>query len=278
MKLNERMRYPHPVLSEFSSDYTTGEFSASFSHQVTDDDQLKITSNLFIDCDELKVLIENQKASAGYFVVCRPTYFNHLQPIPLGESEKFFELSRLYGAVSLRPFIWTLEDVENYSSPLIDAEFGKGIVITKGAVIAMGPEFQFSIDQQKFKPFETIFDLAQNEDIKPGMIKVDPEGDKITILAEPGTYDSIANMRNIFQGRTILLNAVYMPAVMEIVSRLQIDGPSLERGHWYRVFKAKCDDMGIDPSNAAFSPLEVAQELLREPLRATIKVMESSDE
>lgn len=275
MKLNERMRYPHPVLSEFSSDYTTGGFSASFSHQVTDDDQLKIASDLSIDCDELRVLIENQKASAGYFVVCRPTYFNHLQPVPLGESEKNFELSQLYGAVSLLPIIWTLEDIENYSSPIIDAEFGKDIVIMKGAVIAMGSEFRFSIDQQKFKPFETIFDLAQSEDIKPGMIKVDPEGDKITILAEPRTYNSIADMRNILSGRTILLNAVYMPAIMDIVSRLQIDGPGLEGKHWYRVFKAKCDDMGIDPSDDTLSPLEVAQDLLREPLQATIKVMES---
>ncbi len=275
MKLNERMRYPHPVLSKFSSDYTTGEFSAAFSHQVTDDDQLKIASDLSTDCDELRVLIEDQKASAGYFVVCRPTYFNHLQLVPLGESEKFFELSQLYGAVSLRPVIWTLEDVENYSSPLIDAEFGKEIVITKGVVIAMGREFQFSIDQQKFKPFETIFDLAQSKDIKPGMIEVDPEGDKITILAEPETYNSIANMRNILQGRTILINAVYMPAVMDIVSRLQTDGPSLESKRWYRVFKAKCDDIGINPSDKTFLPLEVAQELLRGPLKATIQVMES---
>ena len=277
MKLNERMRYPHPVLSEFSSDYTTGEFSASFFHQVTDDDQLKITSNLSVDCDELRVLIENQKASAGYFVICRRTYFNHLQRVSLGESEKFFELSRLYGAVSLRPVIWTLEDVENYASPLIDAEFGKDIIIMKGAVIAMGPEFRFSIDQQKFKPFETIFDLAQSEDIKPGMIKVDPERDKITILAEPGTYNSIAYMRNILLGRTILLNAVYMPAVMDVVSRLQIDGAGLEGKYWYRVFKAKCDDMGIDPSDDTLSPLEVAQTLLREPLQATTKAMESAE-
>ena len=248
MKLNERMRYPHPVLSEFSSDYTTGEFSASFCNQVTDDNRLKIASDLSINCDELGVLIEDQKASAGYFIVCRRTYFNHLQRVPLGKSENFFELSQLYAMVSLRPVIWTLEDVENYSSPLIDVEFGNDIIITKGAVIAMGPEFRFSIDPQKFKPFETIFDLAQSKDIEPGMIKVDPEGDKITILAEPGTYNSIANMRNILHGRKILLNAVYMPAVMDIVSRLQIDGPSLEGKRWYRVFKAKCDDMGIDPS------------------------------
>ena len=62
---------------------------------------------------------------------------------------------------------------------------------------------------------------------------------------------------------------------MDVISRLQIDGASLEGRRWYRVFRAKCDDMGIDPSDDTLSPLEVAQELLREPLQATIKVMES---
>ena len=124
MKLNERMRFPHPVLSELSSDYTGGKFSASFCHQGTDDNQLKITSDLSIDCNELRNLLDNQKASAGYFVVCTPTFFNRLQRVPIGKSDKFFEKDQLCGAVSLRPVIWTLEDVNNYSSPLIDAEFG----------------------------------------------------------------------------------------------------------------------------------------------------------
>ena len=275
MKLNERMRYPHPVLSEFSSDYTTGEFSASFSNQVTDDNQLKIASDLSINCGELRVLIEDQKASAGYFIVCRRTYFNHLQCVPLGESEKIFELSQLYATVSLRPVIWTLEDVENHSSPLIDADFGKDIIITKGAVIAMGPEFRFSVDQQKFKPFETIFTLSKSKNIKPGMIEVDPGEDKIEILADPETYEFIVHMRNIHQGPKILLNAVYMPAIMDVLSRLQTDH-SLEERRWYRIFKAKCDDIGIDPlKKDTFSPLEVAQQLLREPLQEIRKAMES---
>lgn len=274
MKLNERMRYPHPVLSDFSSDYTTGEFSAFFSHQVTDDNRLKIVSDLSINCDELRVLIENQKASAGYFAICRRTYFNYLQTASLGESENFFELNQLYGTVSLRPVIWTLEDVENYSSSLIDDEFGKDIVITKGSVIAMGPEFRFSVDQQKFKPFETIFTLSKSKDVEPGTIEVDPEGDKIEILADPETYESIVYIRNIHQGPEILLNTVYMPTIMDVLSSFQTSR-SFEEKRWYRIFKAKCDDIGIDPLKDTFSPLKVAQQLLRKPLQEIRKAMES---
>ena len=278
MKLNARMRFPHPVLNEHSSDYNTGKFSASFSKEVTDDDQLKITSDLSTDCDELTALIEHQKASAGYFVVCRRTYFNRLQPIQLGKSEKSIDISRLFGRVSFRPVIWTIEDVKYYSSPLINEEFGKDIFIKKGAILAMGPESSFSLDPQKFKPFETIFKLDKRKDLEPGEIRVDPEGDKISIAAEPGTYNSIADMRNEPTGRTILITGVYMPAIMDIVSRLQTDGAEIfESYRWYRVFKAKCDDLSINPSDKASLPLEIAQKLLRRPFREAMKLIQSKE-
>ncbi|MCY3594844.1 MAG: hypothetical protein OXH01_06360 [Bacteroidetes bacterium] len=276
MKLNERMRYPHPILSELSSDYISGKFSATFSQKVTEDDQLKIISELSTDCDELRDLVDNQKASVGYYVICRSTYFNHLQQVEFGKSEKYFEKSQFFGGVSLRPVIWTLEGINNYSSPLTDKEFGKDIVITKGAVLAIGPESRFSIDPEKFKPFETIFKLDKRNDIPPGMFMVDPEGDKIKIAAEPGTYSSIADMRKIPDGPTILLNSVYMPAVMDIIARLQTgDAGRLKSNRWYRVFEAKCDDMGINLSDNTSLPLEIAQKLLKSPFKGTIKYMQS---
>ena len=78
MKLNESMRYPHPVLSEFSSDYVTGEFRCEFVQQMTAEGELKLTANLALDSKELKTLVDSQRAAIGYFVVCRRTYFNLL--------------------------------------------------------------------------------------------------------------------------------------------------------------------------------------------------------
>ena len=83
MKLTDTMRYPHPVLSEFSSDYVTGEFRCSFIQQMTAEGELKLTAELALDSTDLQALVDSQKASVGYFVVCRRTYFNMLQQAPL---------------------------------------------------------------------------------------------------------------------------------------------------------------------------------------------------
>ena len=276
MKLNEQMRYPHPVLSEYSSDYVSGEFRCGFEQNITTGGELRLASHLQLNCPTLTDLVSTQQAAVGYFVVCRRTYFNMLQEVPLGDSEKFFDVRKLFGTVVIRPVVWTLAQLDNFSSPLIDHEFGSPVSIAKGAVMALGPEFRFSIDQKKYKPFDSIFELALSPDLTPGTVAVDPEQDRITILAESETHKSIAAMRGLTQSRSILLNAVYLPVVMEVVCRLQTQNSGLERRKWYRVFKAKCDDIGIDPRTSKQSPLEIAQKLLREPLKKTIAVMENS--
>lgn len=276
MKISDHMRYPYPVLSEYSQDYLTGEFRCEFIQQMTPEGELKLTSGLALDSKELTALIEAQKASIGYFVVCRRTFFNFLQPVPLGKSEKFFDASKLFGRVIIRPAVWTLTKVKNFSSPHIHKEFGETVNLPKGSIVALGPEFSFSIDKKKFKPFESIFDLAESPDIEPGTIVVDPLQERITILAEPKTHKTLASIRNMPRGKDVMLNNVYMPAVMEVLSLLQGgDASSVSGKHWYRVFKAKCDDLGIDPASQNQSPLLVAQKLLRAPLKKTISMMES---
>jgi hypothetical protein len=273
MKLNESMRYPHPVLSDFSSDYVTGEFKCSFVQQMTAEGELKLTAELNLDSTDLRKLIEDQQAATGYFVVCRRTYFNVLQSAPLGRSERHFDGSKLFGAVTLRPAVWTLTPVQHFSSPLIHKEFGTSVNLPKGAVIALGPEFRFSIDKKKFKPFESIFELAIGEGIEPGMVQVDPLRDRITILAEPKTHKDLADMRNMPAGRSILLSSVYLPAVMDVLALLQSGDTAATGMNWYRVFKAKCDDLGINPADPNGSPLMIAQKLLRAPLRKSIAVV-----
>lgn len=276
MKINERMRYPHPVLSEFSSDYSTGEMSADFLQQQTDGNQLKIISEITIGNNDLSSLIASQKAASGYFLVSRRTYFNHLQEASPGKSEKFFDLSQLYGLVTIRPVVWTLDDLEGFSSALIDTEFGEDISIGKGSIIAMGPEFRFSIDPKKFKPFETIFKLAVDDSVDPGMIEVDTDDDKISILAEAKTHAALNSMRNIETTRSVMLSAVYMPVVADIVSRMQLGDKSFEARRWFQIFAAKCDDLGIQPEDPSVPPLKVAQMLLKAPLQQTAKALEAA--
>jgi len=274
MKLNERMRYPHPVLSEFSSDYVSGEFKAQFSQNLTKDNEIRIESILELDSPPLIELISSQKAAIGYFLICRPTYFNRLQEAAIGHRENFFKAEKLFGLVQIRPVVWTTAELDDFKSDFINSEFGKSVPIAKGSVIAMGPEFRFSVDRKKYKPFDSIFELAKDDEVPEGEFVVDPDADRIKIAAKEKTYNSIAGMRNMGPARNMLLASVYMPALMDVITRIQL-GDQMEGHKWYRVFNAKCDELAIDPTDKKEPPLELAQKLLRQPLNKTIKIAET---
>lgn len=158
---------------------------------------------------------------------------------------------------------------------MVDPEFGGNTTIGKGGIIALGPEFRFSMDRKKYKPFDSIFELARSEDVPLNTVRVDHDQDRITITAKSETFTSISAIRDMNRGKDIIMNTVYLPAVIEVISRLQTGGMNVEGRKWYRIFKAKCDDLGVDPSSPNVSPLELAQQLLRGPLAKTISMMES---
>lgn len=273
MKIEDTMRYPHPVLSELTKDYSTGDFHCELTQQMTPSGELKLTSTFKLSSNDLKSLIDNQQASAGYFLVCRRTFYNKLESVPIGTTDRHFAATDLFGTVTVRPIIWTLKDVSNYSSKYMHQEFGQTIHMRKGAITAIGPEFRFSMDKKKFKPFESLFVLEMNPSVEAGTIAVDPLREKITIFAEQATFAELSNLRGFPKGRDILLNAVYMPAVMEVISTIQAGQTNITSQPWFRIFKAKCDDIGLDPFDPNQTPVKAAQKLLRAPLKKTIAVM-----
>ena len=93
---------------------------------------------------------------------------------------------------------------------------------------------------------------------------MDPDRDRITILVGPRTYETICLLREQARGRPVVMNAVYLPAVMEVLDALRMSGGGYERRRWYQTFLAKCDAKGVDPS-AGLSILDSAQRLLDSP-------------
>lgn len=93
---------------------------------------------------------------------------------------------------------------------------------------------------------------------------MDPEGDRITILAGPGTYENIRVLREQARGPQVVMNAIYLPAVMEVLDAMRMSDEAYEGRRWYQTFHAKCDAKGVDPS-ADSSILESAQKLLDSP-------------
>lgn len=268
MKISDSMRFPHPVLSEITSDYLSGSFEYNFLQQTMENGSLKLCSQLSIANENLSKLIADGQVAIGFYLICRTTFYDELHITTSVDYEIIIPKGMLFGQVVVRPIAWTTADDIDLSSNELNPEFIAPRV-PKGTIVALGLEHTFSMDPMKFQALENIFELAKDDTISPGIFLVDLEGDRIKLVAQEQTFERINFFRTGID-RNYLLSCVYLPALVEALSR-----KTDEDKRWYQVLKAKSDELGIQIETQ--TPLECAQLLLKQPLHELFEIMESVD-
>lgn len=277
MRFSEETRYPHPVLSSGTGDFSSGEFDMDFTvHESPDTGSLILEYTTTLTEKGIRRLVEEGKASIGCFVKCRDTYYAGLLPLSWPEGTTDFEAGRLLNRVSLIPLIWIKQDISKWNPGTIHQEFNPPVSLNHGDIIAIGDEHIISVGQAKLAPVESIFELDSSPDVREGMLQVELERDRIAVLAGEKTYESILLLRGQAQGRSVVMNSVYLPAVMEVLDALKDGGEQFEGFRWYQPFLARCDVRGIDPT-ADISLLESAQALLDCPAQLLSQITREGD-
>lgn len=263
MKLSNDMLFAHPVLAPYSDDYRDGLFDCTFE-VLLDDECVILEVELKLNCPDLERLVEEGAAGTGFYLICPRTYLNRQIEMAPGKATHEFKAANLFGTVLIRPVIWSKEARTGWSSGSLHEEYRDGVDLPAASILAVGDEQRFSVDRVQLKPFESIFALAVSDEVEPSQFKVDTGEQKITILANKETKEAIEEMRGIGEaGRSVILNSIYMPVVAEVIRQLgDGDAPFADR-QWCRIFKAKCDAVGINPETCI--PLEAAQQLLGTP-------------
>lgn len=265
MKFDDKTRFPHPVLSDFTGDFKGGHFSFDFKIEENyKEEKIKIYFECSISEKAITDLLDSKKGKFGVFVVCLDTHHNKLEEVDIKKG--FFEipLFDLHGRVRIRPIVWIEDVVGAFESDNLHDEFGGGpIKLIPGEIIAVAEEQIIIIDPGKLAPWETIFSLAKSDEVPVGQFMVQTDEDKIRILAASSTFTFINQLRNNSEWKPVLLNSVYFPAVMEVLSALREPDQSLKEKRWYRTFSSKCESLGINPENGEI--LKDAQKLLNSP-------------
>jgi hypothetical protein len=96
---------------------------------------------------------------------------------------------------------------------------------------------------------ETIFSLVEAPHLTNGMLAVDLDSERVKILVAADIYQQLNTLRGMGTGKRIVLNSVYLPAVMEVLNVLRGGAGIYEGRRWHRVFTAKCEHLGIKPES-----------------------------
>ena len=277
MRFSEETRYPHPVLASGTGDFNAGEFEMDFTvHENPETGSLALEHSITLTEDAVRGLVEGGKAGIGCFVKCQDTYYSELLSLAWPSGRTDIEAGRLLNRVSLRPLIWMKCDIRAWDPGTIHPEFGAPIALRRGDIIAVGDEHIISVGQAKLAPVESIFELDCSPDIPEGILRVELERDRITILAGENTHEAILLLRGQARGMPVVMNAVYLPAVIEVLDALRDGGEQYEGLRWYSPFTARCDSKGIDPAKEK-SLLESAQVLLDSPIQLLVRIAKEDE-
>lgn len=262
MRLSDFTKFPHPVLSPFTGDFLNGEFAVDFNvSENLKTGALSLRHNVVLTHPGIEQLVVSGRAVVGCLVRCSDTYYNELRLLSYPHGDIDFVPGSLLNKVTLRPIVWLSAELKDWSPETLHSEFASPIFMRLGDVVAIGAESEISVGQAKLASIESIFELNRSLEVGEGEIRVDLEGDRISILVAPGVFSVIELLRQREIG--VVMNAVYLPAVMEVLDRLQGDN-SYSEWRWFVPFMEKCRDKGVVHDLGA-SILDGAQKLLELP-------------
>jgi hypothetical protein len=257
--------FPYPVLRPGSDDYRDSDIQAT-SHFEYSETSAVITAEVdfVLSVEELKALVDDGRAEYVAVFSCRDTYFRQSVASNDPVIRASFPSGDLRGEVIVYPYIFAAKEIENFTCPWINDEFGTGpFSFPSGAVLALDAPQSIYIDRDAFKPISSCFVLVKSESVPDNEWQIRAENDKVQIAVSPGLKARIDLARNSKENRAILINSIYLGAVMQCLSILKTDNGSGEL-RWANIFRQRMGDQAIDL--AKHDESWIAQQLMRHPV------------
>lgn len=247
MKLKSDTRFPYPVLTSFTDDYPSANFTFTVEpvEEVPETGEVAIygelrTGEIFMD----KAIAEGSLA-CGLYITCENTYFSEFFAIPSGTWNISVAAGNLRGVVKLRAIIYVAAERLAVPATSIHQEFGQqSFSLKKYSLAGVSDEFEFDAGLDKLVPMESVFRLESSSTVEDGLFQVGTDSQVIVIQVHPKLYESLNQIRNSGYGRQILLSALYLPCLIEVLDIASKDKNDQLR--WYRAIESRCREVGVE--------------------------------
>lgn len=278
MKIKESTSYPHPVLAPWSEDLANALFDTRIVFQLDEaKSQVTIRCDVTLDQPDIISLIENGSATFGCFIKCQETGLRRLQPLGFPSGSKQFASGALLGRVQLRPMVWSTSRIADYEPAGAHVEFAGAFDIDAGQILALDDEQVIEVTRLPLPPLESIFKIQSSDHVPAGEFEIDTSDDLITVLMPKASYELVQDLRNFDEStRAALMNALYVPVIMEVLDQLRDGDEQFEQCRWLHPFRARCERANVDMAKPQL--MNDAQKVLQQPFASLSQLIVYGDE
>lgn len=266
MRFDLQRAFPYPVLRPHNDDYLDGEFQTNVSFEVHEETlALKVQVNCALSVDEIAKLVEDEKACFAVVFSCRDTFLRHVERQFNKDFEIEFPSGQLKGSVEVYPFIATTSYINEFTSDLINEEWGtEPFSFEVGTILAIDEPRQVYISRDLFKPISSVFSLVKSDNVPDDEWQVTLEDHKVKIGVSPETKATIDRVRNSPHNRSVLINSIFFAAVMQCIKQLKAD-EEYNDYRWAQIMRQQIDLQNINLESE--EEYLIAQKLMRRPLK-----------
>ena len=260
--------YFYPVLSPLSSDYSSDViFNVEIEPRIVDSvarNQVAIAYEVFLNKDDLRDFIIDQRAALTFDVYCGDTMYRELFKKGELKGEIQLPVAAIKGKLEIQPLIvvtdnsspFTLEDInKEYKSNTFELEVG--------APLAIAPAINVLIDFA-LSSLKEMVKIRLESDRDKNSYAIDLTTDQIVVYMGKNAHDAWTSMSNDLSQKPILFFSVYKDCISAVLEAL-VRNTSENEFVWTEHFKEELEkrNLKLPSEDASFSEInELALKIL----------------
>lgn len=266
MQFDTQRAFPYPVLRPDVDDYIDGEFQATVDFYQSEDMQdFAFEASFHLSVPEIMQRIECGEAEFVLVVSCRETFFRERFASEISEMRVSLPSGKIRGEVEALPYIVVKKPIIDFSSKLINPEFGPGpFAFQQASVLAIDRPRVVYVDREAFKPVSSVFELVQSTNVPDHEWQLGFTENKVQIQLSKAMKEKVDNFRTDRKNKSILLNSIYFAAVMQCLILLKNSDGEYDEQRWAIVMQQQCNQNGINLQKD--EEYRITQTLMRFPL------------
>ncbi len=264
--VNCNTEYPFPVLRPNPGDFKTSTFNAEVT-VVPQKDGYEFKTDIDVNNDDIKFLIEQNKAQIGIDIQCDSTWLRKIHTVSMGEDRFILSTSEVHNRVIFCPVITASQEIINYKSNDFAEEFNSvKIAIQPGDPLAIGETKYFDANYEddilrKGDPIISVTTAPGTKDMS-----FDFENPSIMVFVPGKSKDAYSHMEVTPEKYSVLSMLFYLPAVTEGIRLLRDNEDTYIQYAWANTMKQSIMQLAENDQEKYWdllnNPFQTAQKLL----------------